>query len=215
MPGKPVAIARTRGASMRLARPITAFCSWMTVGMPRSGRGQQRRDGRIAAEADHHRGLEPRQLEPGLEHAVAQHAAGPRQRERIAAADRRARDDVDAGRRERAGVARGARVGHQLDRDAALAERRRQRLGRKQMAAGAAGGDQHARLAPAVGHHAVWPAANAVQPAPVRAKPASGRARRSRSRAAPASRRAAARASAPAACPCRRRARSSTSRRRR
>ena len=27
---------RTRGASIRLARPITAFCSWITVGMPRS-----------------------------------------------------------------------------------------------------------------------------------------------------------------------------------
>ena len=34
--GKLVAMAVTRGASRRLARPITAFCSWMIVGMPRS-----------------------------------------------------------------------------------------------------------------------------------------------------------------------------------
>ena len=34
-PAKPVAIAVTRGASKRLARPITAFCSWIMVGMPR------------------------------------------------------------------------------------------------------------------------------------------------------------------------------------
>ena len=33
-PSKVVAIAVTRGASSRLARPITAFCSWMTVGIP-------------------------------------------------------------------------------------------------------------------------------------------------------------------------------------
>ena len=35
-PAKLVAIALTRGASSRLARPITAFCSWIRVGMPRS-----------------------------------------------------------------------------------------------------------------------------------------------------------------------------------
>ena len=33
---KPVAMAVTRPARKRLARPITAFCSWMMVGMPRS-----------------------------------------------------------------------------------------------------------------------------------------------------------------------------------
>ncbi len=32
---KPPAIALTRAASARLARPITAFCSWISVGTPR------------------------------------------------------------------------------------------------------------------------------------------------------------------------------------
>ena len=35
MSGKVVAMAVTRGANSRLARPITAFASWMTVGTPR------------------------------------------------------------------------------------------------------------------------------------------------------------------------------------
>ena len=34
-PGKLVAIALTRGARSLLARPMTAFCSWMMVGMRR------------------------------------------------------------------------------------------------------------------------------------------------------------------------------------
>ena len=42
---------------------------------------------------------------------------------------------------------RGALVGRELDRDAALGERDRERLGRKQMAAGAAGGEQDERRA--------------------------------------------------------------------
>ena len=36
MPGKLVAIAFTRGASIRFARPITALASWITVGTRRS-----------------------------------------------------------------------------------------------------------------------------------------------------------------------------------
>ena len=35
-PAKLVAMASTRGARNRLARPITAFCSWITVGILRS-----------------------------------------------------------------------------------------------------------------------------------------------------------------------------------
>jgi hypothetical protein len=41
-----------------------------------------------------------------------------------------------------AAVADRPRVGRQFDRDAARAERRRQRLGREQVAAGSAGGEQ-------------------------------------------------------------------------
>ena len=44
-------------------------------------------------------------------------------------------------------VARGPLVGREIDRDTAAGERRRQRLGRKQVAAGAAGRDQHERRA--------------------------------------------------------------------
>jgi hypothetical protein len=46
-------MASTRPASRRLTRPSTAFCSWITLGIFRPGRGQQRGQRRIAAEADH------------------------------------------------------------------------------------------------------------------------------------------------------------------
>ena len=36
MPGKLVAIALTRGASILFARPITALASWITVGILRN-----------------------------------------------------------------------------------------------------------------------------------------------------------------------------------
>jgi hypothetical protein len=50
---------------------------------------------------------------------------------------------MDAGRREGTGMARGPRVGGERHGDIAFRQRRRQRFGRKQMPAGAAGRDQH------------------------------------------------------------------------
>ena len=178
-------------------------------------RGEQRRNGRIAAEADHHRGLEPRQHEPGLEHAVAQHAC------RSCASENGLRPRMVAlgmtctalAAETRRHGARRANRSTSSTATSRLRQRRGQRLGRKQMAAGAAGGDQHRdRLA---AWRASWMAsADAAQSAPRRMNDFRPGCPRRQSRW-PASRRAAARASAPAACPCRRRARSSTSRRRR
>ena len=73
---KPVAIAVTRGASRRLARPMTPFCSCSTVGMPRMRRRHQRRHGRIAAEADHGGGPHAADQRPGLARCRA--SAAPR-----------------------------------------------------------------------------------------------------------------------------------------
>ena len=53
---------------------------------------------------------------------------------------------MDAGGLKGAGVARGTLICRMLHRNAGFAERRRQRFGRKQMPAGAAGGDQHAAI---------------------------------------------------------------------
>ena len=74
-------------------------------------------------------------------------ARGSRHGDRIARAQRRAGNDVDGLFRERLAVARGAAVGRQMDREAVPRERRGQRLGREQMAAGPAGGDEHRRAA--------------------------------------------------------------------
>ena len=64
---KLVAIAVTRGASSRLARPITAFCSWITVGNAAQRRREHRRHGRIAAEADDRGRLEAAEQAQGLQ----------------------------------------------------------------------------------------------------------------------------------------------------
>ena len=147
--GKPVAIAR----HARRQQPVgAAHDGVLLVDHGRDAaqrRRQQRRHGRIAAEADHHGGLDAAEQRPGLGGAEREHAAGARKRERIAAAQGRARDDVNGARGKF--EMRGARVGGEIDRDAALCKRRGQRLGRKQMPAGAAGRKQHERcvIAPA------------------------------------------------------------------
>ena len=51
---------------------------------------------------------------------------------------------MDGLRRKRAGMTGGAGIGQQLDGDISLGQRRGQRLGGKQMAARAAGGDKDA-----------------------------------------------------------------------
>ncbi len=125
------------------------------------GRRQHRRNGRIAAEADDGGGLEPADQGAGLDQAEAEHAIrfcvkaiGLR------AAQRRARHDVDGVVGERAAVARGAPIGGEMNGDAALGQRRRQRFGRKQMAARTAGRDQHRRAGQAAG---ITPASRRVR----------------------------------------------------
>ena len=59
-PGKLVAIAVTRGASSLLARPMTAILFVNECRDTPEGRCKQRRQCRIAAEADHGSGLDPR-----------------------------------------------------------------------------------------------------------------------------------------------------------
>ncbi len=82
--------ARGDGAHARRQHPVGAADHRVLFvdqrGNTAQARGEQRRDGRIAAEADDHRGLEPRQHHPGFEQAVGQQAAGFCQRQRIAAA---------------------------------------------------------------------------------------------------------------------------------
>ncbi len=56
-----------------------------------------------------------------------------------------------------AAVASAARVGREVDGDSTPRERRRERLRRKQMSAGAAGGQEHDRRAGAL-HQAALPA---------------------------------------------------------
>ena len=67
-----MAIAVTRGANSRLARPMTALASWIRLGTPRQAAAKHRRDRRITAEADDRRGLEPADQRPGLGEAEAE-----------------------------------------------------------------------------------------------------------------------------------------------
>ena len=79
-------------------------------------RRQHRRHGRIAAEADDDGRLDRGSMSHALQRRRSPSSvAGLGQRQRIAAADGRARNDVDRRGRKRAAVARGARVGGELD----------------------------------------------------------------------------------------------------
>jgi len=105
--------------------------------------GQQRRQCRIAAEADHGlRAKPPHQIErhrgPGGEQD-----AGAGQRPRRAAAHGLARHHVDGVPGEQAAVAQRAGIGRKPHAKTALDEFDAERLGGKQMAAGAAGGQQN------------------------------------------------------------------------
>ena len=78
--------AVTRVASMRLARPSTAFCSCSAVGMRAQRGGHQRRKRRIAAEADHRAGLTcAQQLAGGARRRARAIHAGPGRRRRASA----------------------------------------------------------------------------------------------------------------------------------
>ena len=73
-------MAVTRPASMRLARPSTAFCSCRAVGNAAQGGGDDRRKGRIAAEADHRAGFD------GAEQRIGRDDAAPSLQAVVAAA---------------------------------------------------------------------------------------------------------------------------------
>ena len=108
-------------------------------------RGQHRRNRRIAAEADHGRGLELRDQLARLVETGRERCKRLGDGDWIARLKRCARNDVDHVIGETAAEARGALVGHKMNRDAALAERCGERLGGKQVPARAASGDQHRR----------------------------------------------------------------------
>ena len=103
-------------------------------------RRQQRRHGRVAAEADHHGGTNASDHAPGFHGAEREQAQRAGERKWIAAAHGRARNDVHGARRKL--EMRGARVGRELDERGALFQRDGERLRRKQMAAGAAGAEE-------------------------------------------------------------------------
>src|SRR5262245_40221965 len=119
---------------------------------------KKRRHGRIAAEADHGGGPHAAKHAVGFDQSNAEHGAGARQRDRIAAAHGLARNDMHLSRRKLAAVAAAARVGRKVDGDATARERPRQRLGWKQMPAGSTSRQQHYRR---IGHQAALPASAA------------------------------------------------------
>ena len=110
----------TRGARKRLARPSTAFCSWMIVGTLAARRGEHRRHGRIAAEADRRGRLQPPR-------SAAAPASTPRpsstaargERDRRLAVSVAERNDVDLLGGKVAAVGLDAVVGGEMDAPAA------------------------------------------------------------------------------------------------
>ncbi len=84
-------------------------------------RGQNRRQRRITAEADDGRGLEPADQLARLIETRAERGERFCHRDRIARSQSRAGDNVDRVVGESAAKARGAPIGHQMNRDAALA----------------------------------------------------------------------------------------------
>ena len=125
---------------------------------PPQRRRQHRRNGRIAAEPNQRgRGNAPEQT-IGRQHAAAEDVARPHDRGRVTAAKRGARDNVRRCGRKQLAVTRRPLVGDEIDPDAATLQRDRERLGGKQMAAGAACGDDHERQAVRRRHQPAFPA---------------------------------------------------------
>jgi hypothetical protein len=115
--------------------------------------GEHRRQRRIAAETDHRNRPDAAQQAQRLDGPDTQGHDGSRQRNRIASADRGARDQVDLARRKIPPVARRAFIGRKIDRDTAPPQRLRQGIGGKQMSAGPAGREQDERCC-ALAHQA-------------------------------------------------------------
>ena len=124
---KEVAIARARGASRRLARPSTAFCSCSTVGDAGALGGQHRRHRGIAAEAHRPRPARSRRSRPArLRGSRAQSSAMPwarRMRPPPASPPALMRCTLD--RRQAVAEAAAAAVGDQADAIAAARAARR------------------------------------------------------------------------------------------
>jgi hypothetical protein len=161
-------------------------------------RRQDRRDGGIAAETDDRRRPGACEQTQALHGADAEQSRRARQRQWVAPAHGGAGDDVDVARRKSSAVALGANVRREGGAHAPAAERLGKRFGGKQVPAGSAGGEENKR-------HATW-SVSAVE-----IRPPLGRVRMPPPPRA--TQRAGAHASRRAAYPCRRRAKSSTSRR--
>ena len=150
VPGKLVAMASAIRASWALAWPSTALPSCSRI----AGRRRPSRrapssggDRGIAAEADHRRGVEPGQDAAGGDGAACDRGEAAQLGGQAAPGDAGAGQHVLRTACEHAAVAPPApAVGHQHQRMAAPGEPRRERLGGKEMPAGAAGRD-HDRTA--------------------------------------------------------------------
>ncbi len=126
----------------RLARPITAFCSWMAVGMREHARGDDRRQRRIAAEADDGARVDLLEQTQRADEADAEAGEGLDHGNRAAARQRRRRDAVNGARRELDAIFLGADVGRELDLVAAALQLLRQGSSGKQMPARAPRSEQ-------------------------------------------------------------------------
>src|SRR5262249_45095306 len=116
---------------------------------------QHRRQRRIAAESDHHRGLDTADQAYCLRHAEAEARRRASECQWIASAQRLAGDEMDVLCRKVPAVATAPMVADKVDDDAAAAELLGKRLRWKQMSASSARGEQHERRV----HQAGLPAA--------------------------------------------------------
>jgi hypothetical protein len=106
-------------------------------------RGQQRRHGRIAAEADHGRGSQSAHQVERNRSAGGEHHAGAGELPWRAAAHGLARHHVDHVLGEQSAIAQRAGVGDEANAQSPPDQFDAQRLGGKQMTAGAARGQQY------------------------------------------------------------------------
>ena len=119
---------------------------------------EQRRNGGIAAEADHGGGSQPAEQAQRLHGAAAELERGAGYVQGVAPREGRARHDM-GGVPGKFAVTAGAFVGDEIDRDAATRERDRERLGRKQVPPGPARRHDDERRTDALRHQAALPAA--------------------------------------------------------
>ena len=141
-PGSEVAIALTRLDEKTVGAAEHGIGFVNDAGHAEQPCRQQRRQRRIAAEADHGGGLQPPHQIERNGGAGGEHRAGIGQRPRRAAAHGLARHHVDRVPGKQPAVAQRAGVGGEPHAKTAPDQFDAERLGRKQMAAGAARGQQ-------------------------------------------------------------------------